>query len=573
MVVTYNSRNPAVKRLMKEAQELSKPTELYFARPLEDNLFEWHFTIRGPEDSDFQGGLYHGRILFPSEYPMKPPNIVLLTPNGRFEVHRKICLSISGHHPESWRPSWSIRTTLLALIGFMPTCGVGAIGSLNQPKEERQLLARKSQSYVCSICGPTNNLLLPLTTASSSMNEEANEAAAQISMMSEEEFRDKKALANSNTSPPPPPTTIIANNNDHQTDSISGITSQSNLSSGNLINSSSTPSTSIYTTPFSMPSLSSSTQSNTTNITENMNSHLWTGFPSYVYPYRNENITPQIAYWLCFPVYYPVPPFPMNANSSSSLATGVSSTIDSGTASGERIPLSFGEWLKGIREKEKSASTSVQDTVSPSSSSSTTITDATQVTHVSHSNENIKPTTSKTLSAANQSKEVVDSSENQVHTMTGTISPQSKNESGSKEICSSSSTDKPPEYVQNSDSVKKTNLNEHEVPLVGTSSKTGGSSNTVETNESCKDNSISKLNTSGTNQIQADTHGTDGLHNRIIGRSVSTPNQNNNRTSSEHIRRSTSLVQYHTATVCAVGVAIALFIIVMRRLAIMFQDV
>ncbi|CAH8645129.1 unnamed protein product [Schistosoma rodhaini] len=506
---------------------------------------------------------------------MKPPNIVLLTPNGRFEVHRKICLSISGYHPESWRPSWSIRTTLLALIGFMPTCGVGAIGSLNQPKEERQLLARKSQSYVCSICGPTNNLLLPLTTASSSMNEEANEAAAQISMMSEEEFRNKKALANSNTFPPPPPTTTttIANNNDHQTDSISGITSQSNLSSGNLINPSSTPSTSIHTTPFSMPSLSSPIQSNTTNITENMNSHLWTGFPSYVYPYRNENITPQIAYWLCFPVYYPVPPFPMNANSSSSLATAVSSTIDSGTASGERIPLSFGEWLKGIREKEKSASTSVHDTVS-SSPSSTTNTDATQVTHVSHSNENTKPTTSKTLTAANESKQVVDSSENQVHAMGRTISAQNKNESRSKEKSSSSLTDKPPEYVQNSDSLKKKNLNEHEVPLVGTSSKTGGNSNTMETNESCKDNSISKLNKTETNQIQTDTHGTDGLHNRIIGRSVSTPNPNdNNRTPSGHIRRSTSLVQYHTATVCAVGVAIALFIIVMRRLAIMFQEI
>lgn len=28
-------------------------------------------------------------------------------PNGRFEVGKKICLSISGHHPETWQPSWS----------------------------------------------------------------------------------------------------------------------------------------------------------------------------------------------------------------------------------------------------------------------------------------------------------------------------------------------------------------------------------------------------------------------------------------------------------------------------------
>ena len=46
---------------------------------LQDNLFEWHFTIRGPEGSDFEGGIYHGRIVLPPEYPMKPPSIYLLT--------------------------------------------------------------------------------------------------------------------------------------------------------------------------------------------------------------------------------------------------------------------------------------------------------------------------------------------------------------------------------------------------------------------------------------------------------------------------------------------------------------
>ncbi|KAG9347418.1 hypothetical protein JZ751_004985 [Albula glossodonta] len=115
----YNLKSPAVKRLMKEAAELRDPTEHYHAQPLEDNLFEWHFSVRGPPDSDFDGGVYHGRIVLPPEYPMKPPSIILLTPhpspvtlcalkpNGRFEVGKKICLSISGHHPETWQPSWS----------------------------------------------------------------------------------------------------------------------------------------------------------------------------------------------------------------------------------------------------------------------------------------------------------------------------------------------------------------------------------------------------------------------------------------------------------------------------------
>lgn len=46
---------------------------------MQDNLFEWHFSVRGPPDSDFDGGVYHGRIVLPPEYPMKPPSIILLT--------------------------------------------------------------------------------------------------------------------------------------------------------------------------------------------------------------------------------------------------------------------------------------------------------------------------------------------------------------------------------------------------------------------------------------------------------------------------------------------------------------
>lgn len=64
---------------MREACELSQATDEYFARPLEDNLFEWHFTVRGSPGTEFEDGVYHGRILLPTDYPMKPPNIILLT--------------------------------------------------------------------------------------------------------------------------------------------------------------------------------------------------------------------------------------------------------------------------------------------------------------------------------------------------------------------------------------------------------------------------------------------------------------------------------------------------------------
>ena len=35
--------------------------------------------MRGSPDSEFEGGIYHGRVLLPIDYPLKPPDIVFLT--------------------------------------------------------------------------------------------------------------------------------------------------------------------------------------------------------------------------------------------------------------------------------------------------------------------------------------------------------------------------------------------------------------------------------------------------------------------------------------------------------------
>ncbi|KAJ3123616.1 Ubiquitin-conjugating enzyme E2 J1 [Nowakowskiella sp. JEL0407] len=155
--------NSAVKRLMKEYQDLQNdPCPEFVAAPLEDDIFEWHFTIRGPPDGGFLGGRYHGRIIFPADYPFKPPNISFLTPNGRFEVGKKICLSITGYHPEYWRPAWGVRLALVAIISFFPTKGDGAIGSLDYTEEERKIFAKKSRLWSCPSCrAGKNEDLLP----------------------------------------------------------------------------------------------------------------------------------------------------------------------------------------------------------------------------------------------------------------------------------------------------------------------------------------------------------------------------------------------------------------------------
>lgn len=157
----YNLKNPAVKRILQEVKEMqSNPSDDFMSLPLEENIFEWQFAIRGPRDTEFEGGIYHGRIQLPAEYPFKPPSFMLLTPNGRFETQTKICLSISNHHPEHWQPSWSVRTALVALIAFMPTSPNGALGSLDYKKEERRALAIKSREASPKLGTPERQKLI-----------------------------------------------------------------------------------------------------------------------------------------------------------------------------------------------------------------------------------------------------------------------------------------------------------------------------------------------------------------------------------------------------------------------------
>ncbi|KAK6930264.1 Ubiquitin-conjugating enzyme E2 [Dillenia turbinata] len=157
----YNLKNPAVKRILQEVKEMqSNPSDDFMSLPLEENIFEWQFAIRGPSDSEFEGGIYHGRIQLPADYPFQPPSFMLLTPNGRFETQTKICLSISNHHPEHWQPSWSVRTALVALIAFMPTNPNGALGSLDYKKEERHALAIKSREAAPKFGTPERQKLI-----------------------------------------------------------------------------------------------------------------------------------------------------------------------------------------------------------------------------------------------------------------------------------------------------------------------------------------------------------------------------------------------------------------------------
>ena len=138
------------------------PVPYIVAEPLPSNILEWRYVVTGPEDSLYRGGLYHGKLVFPSEFPFKPPSIFMITPNGRFKTDTRLCLSISDYHPDTWNPAWSVSTILTGershetisiikiiftgLLSFMleksPT-----LGSIETSDWEKKQLASKWDLY------------------------------------------------------------------------------------------------------------------------------------------------------------------------------------------------------------------------------------------------------------------------------------------------------------------------------------------------------------------------------------------------------------------------------------------
>ncbi|EGT41329.1 CBN-UBC-26 protein [Caenorhabditis brenneri] len=167
----------ALQRLKKDYQKLLKePVPFMKAAPLETNILEWRYIIFGAPKTPYEGGIFLGKLMFPKDFPFKPPAIYMITPNGRFQVNTRLCLSISDYHPDTWNPAWTVSTIITGLMSFMndnqPT-----LGSLVTSESERRLLAKKSKQF--NLKDKTFCALFP---------EEVEQIRAEIEKMNQEEL-------------------------------------------------------------------------------------------------------------------------------------------------------------------------------------------------------------------------------------------------------------------------------------------------------------------------------------------------------------------------------------------------
>jgi ubiquitin-conjugating enzyme E2 D/E len=88
----------SIRRIQKELLELANdPPANICAGPLnQKNLYEWQGVLIGPPESPYEGGVFFLKIVFPKEYPFKPPTLNFITKIYHPNINNEgeICLDI-----------------------------------------------------------------------------------------------------------------------------------------------------------------------------------------------------------------------------------------------------------------------------------------------------------------------------------------------------------------------------------------------------------------------------------------------------------------------------------------------
>ncbi|OAP06328.1 UBC12 [Arabidopsis thaliana] len=108
----------ASKRISRELRDMQRhPPANCSAGPVaEEDIFHWQATIMGPHDSPYSGGVFTVSIDFSSDYPFKPPKVLLRCTTPNIDSKGSICLDILK---EQWSPALTTSKVLLSICSLL----------------------------------------------------------------------------------------------------------------------------------------------------------------------------------------------------------------------------------------------------------------------------------------------------------------------------------------------------------------------------------------------------------------------------------------------------------------------
>ena len=109
----------SLRRIQKELNDLRlDPPANCSAGPIGEDLFRWEGVIMGPSDSPYTGGVFKLSILFPVDYPFKPPHMQFTTKiyHPNINAAGLICLDILKGQ---WSPALTISKVLLSITSLL----------------------------------------------------------------------------------------------------------------------------------------------------------------------------------------------------------------------------------------------------------------------------------------------------------------------------------------------------------------------------------------------------------------------------------------------------------------------
>ena len=115
--IVYNVAH--TKRLLQElAHYATNPHASFEIFPCEESIDFWQLILVGPNETCYEGGIFHLYIEFSDKYPAKPPNIRFITPIYHCNINEagKVCHSILDRF---YGPGLRIRGILNYVYGLL----------------------------------------------------------------------------------------------------------------------------------------------------------------------------------------------------------------------------------------------------------------------------------------------------------------------------------------------------------------------------------------------------------------------------------------------------------------------